>query len=644
MAYRIHYSDYPGTAEGPPDPERWVGPPGPSGPAGAPGVPGPGAFMGPTSPPSPQVGQYWWNSADGNTYAWYDDGNSQQWVPAVANPGATSGGGMLPLSGGTMAGPLNYTATGGTVSRSLQSRMGERLSATDFGIICDGVTDQGAALNAALASMTPGTTLFIPGSVYTSVTIVVPAGGRLEMPPGAMVRPSGSSTLLVGTIAIIGAAALSPVVQCTNASLTNCWITRNGAPAAGSIGLQAFGQDSVFTRCRIYNHARPVQLGAPRAGGGLYYALNTAFDHCMFWNCTENYAYLLNSPETAFYDCRFGVNGATDPGANAYVMIDGDGNASDPSATNTVDFIRCQFNAGVSGSLLYGIELYQWNYGGLNLIDCYSGGAANAFLFVDPSCTRVLDCKIIGCQIAPLSASEVLLSDTGAKLTGLKMVGNYISGGPTSPAVAFYVHGVTAQIIGNNFGGPFALQVDSLTGGNVIGNTVNTLTVSGTFTGNAVIANNTAATFNQSATGTVNYNEPFGNYGNQLTLGKTGQSGRIDLRRGVDGVLVGWMGINGAAGGAMLDITNDGGSPQVRLNAGNVGGICMFMVNNVEVGRFDANGLGISKVTAAAVAPGAGFAKLAFVAGTTAGTGKLVAYCGTSTTPVTIVDNIGAGF
>jgi hypothetical protein len=41
MAYKIHYSDYPGTDTGPPDPERWVGPPGPTGPQGPQGVPGP---------------------------------------------------------------------------------------------------------------------------------------------------------------------------------------------------------------------------------------------------------------------------------------------------------------------------------------------------------------------------------------------------------------------------------------------------------------------------------------------------------------------------------------------------------------------------------------------------------------------------
>ena len=49
------------------------------------------------------------------------------------------------------------------------------------------------------------------------------------------------------------------------------------------------------------------------------------------------------------------------------------------------------------------------------------------------------------------------------------------------------------------------------------------------------------------------------------------------------------------------------------------------------------------KETDAAAAPGAGYAVLKWVAGTNAGSCKLIGYAGTSTTPVTIVDNIGSG-
>lgn len=53
--------------------------------------------------------------------------------------------------------------------------------------------------------------------------------------------------------------------------------------------------------------------------------------------------------------------------------------------------------------------------------------------------------------------------------------------------------------------------------------------------------------------------------------------------------------------------------------------------------------LGISKIIASGTAPGAGFGKLAVVAGTTGGTCKLIMYAGTSTTPTTVIDNVGSG-
>lgn len=56
-----------------------------------------------------------------------------------------------------------------------------------------------------------------------------------------------------------------------------------------------------------------------------------------------------------------------------------------------------------------------------------------------------------------------------------------------------------------------------------------------------------------------------------------------------------------------------------------------------------ANEFGLHKITASGSAPGASGGKLALVCGTNAGTAKLIAYAGTSTTPVTILDNIGSG-
>ena len=53
--------------------------------------------------------------------------------------------------------------------------------------------------------------------------------------------------------------------------------------------------------------------------------------------------------------------------------------------------------------------------------------------------------------------------------------------------------------------------------------------------------------------------------------------------------------------------------------------------------------IGLTKIAASGSAPGAAGVKFGAVCGTNAGTAKIIAYAGTSTTPVTIVDNIGSG-
>ena len=198
------------------------------------------------------------------------------------------------------------------------------------------------------------------------------------------------------------------------------------------IGLQCFGQDHVYDRVYSYNHARCIQIGAPRLApvNGLYYAITTRFDHCITWNSTEDGVYLLNAPETTFYDHRFGIVGETSPNlGNSLVCIDGDNNDASAGATNTVSFIRCQFNPGATVPMHYTILCLAWNYGMVNLVSCYSGGATNAFLFIDPSCTKVNDVKFIGYTISPLAAAETLIYDHGHKLVGLKLIGNWIDGG-----------------------------------------------------------------------------------------------------------------------------------------------------------------------------------------------------------------------
>ena len=55
------------------------------------GALGGGAFyVAPTPPSAPAQGSPWWNSEDGTLYTYYDDGNSQAWVPATPMPAGST--------------------------------------------------------------------------------------------------------------------------------------------------------------------------------------------------------------------------------------------------------------------------------------------------------------------------------------------------------------------------------------------------------------------------------------------------------------------------------------------------------------------------------------------------------------------------
>lgn len=89
-------------------------------------TPGPGygtnyysmyVFIGPTPPASPFVGQLWWDSTNIGLFIWYDDGNSQQWVSAVAGVGSGADSALVPgtvtavntVGPGITGGPITTT-------------------------------------------------------------------------------------------------------------------------------------------------------------------------------------------------------------------------------------------------------------------------------------------------------------------------------------------------------------------------------------------------------------------------------------------------------------------------------------------------------------------------------------------------------
>lgn len=175
MAYKLTYSDYPGTDTGPPDPARWVGPQGPAGP------PGPQGPVGPTGG-VPEA------STDGAIYG--RGGTTPAWRP------------VLPLTGGTVTGPV--TIAGGAASLP------------------------GSAIQAALDALpiTGGTVMLSPNTVYDvtatinitkpNVRLIAPSWATIlrrnaSFPSGQIVAASAAATgFVIGNFTIDGNSAAAP--------------------------------------------------------------------------------------------------------------------------------------------------------------------------------------------------------------------------------------------------------------------------------------------------------------------------------------------------------------------------------------------------------------------------------------------------
>jgi hypothetical protein len=134
-------------------------------------------------PDTPTVGQIFY-APDGIAWSW----DGAKW--AAGSGGAPPATLYLPLSGGTMSGPLNYTATGATVSRSAQNRAVDFVNVLDFGGDPTGVADSTAAFRAAIASLPNNNgEVYIPAGRYTltdavtlgASTVIRGAGRQLTL-------------------------------------------------------------------------------------------------------------------------------------------------------------------------------------------------------------------------------------------------------------------------------------------------------------------------------------------------------------------------------------------------------------------------------------------------------------------------------
>ena len=184
-------------------------------------------------------------------------------VPAVRNPDTPSAETVgFPvdlifnavegrLAGSDGAGRVGFQQSGtGAVVRTVQDKLGEVVSAADYGVVGNGTTNDTAAINAALAA-NPGKTIVFSGmSLVTPPINISSANTKLVFQPGAgftytdptaiCVNVSGDNVVIEGITvnapAVFDGANVQPTYGCIWVTGDNCRIenpTINNVPKIG---------------------------------------------------------------------------------------------------------------------------------------------------------------------------------------------------------------------------------------------------------------------------------------------------------------------------------------------------------------------------------------------------------------------------
>jgi hypothetical protein len=240
---------------------------------------------------------------------------------------------------------------------------GHAMSVYAYGAKCDGVTDDSGAINNALKAT--GTVIIPNKSCYVGSTIKVPGNAELVGETFLPMNPPYGSTILCG-------AAVSPCVQIGNTmtnyngALRKLIVSRNlsSTPSASLVGIQIYGYNNTLEDVMAYNHGVGYYYQAePSTGQGL----GSEMTRCYGGKISDAYIVLDGWPEMHMMQCRLGMNGLGDYGANAFIRFQG-GLSGSPSGPNGLIAVSNQFNQG-SSSVAHFLEFVNLGSGGVPAID-----------------------------------------------------------------------------------------------------------------------------------------------------------------------------------------------------------------------------------------------------------------------------------
>lgn len=252
-------------------------------------------------------------------------------------------------------------AGAGAVQRSVQSKLRESVSVKDFGAVGDGVTDDTAAIQAAINSMpAAGGTVFFPNGTY-----LVNSGIALKTRVTIEGGDRNNTTIKAGAagITVLGLSGSAYNVRIRHLAVDGNNLAAKGIAILGtSNGSNAHHviEDVLVSGCTTNNiHLKFIIYGrlvnvysshgspaAPTTSVLLEDMLNTIYEQCVFYNGTTSTVHVLRGSENYFHKTTV-YNDVAYPATQLVLIDSGHGNK----------FEACTFESQGTGNVTNSVSI-----------------------------------------------------------------------------------------------------------------------------------------------------------------------------------------------------------------------------------------------------------------------------------------------
>jgi hypothetical protein len=398
---------------------------------------------------------------------------------------------------------LLITATGTPTGRSLGDRASDSISVLDYGAKCDGVTNDGVALQAAF---TAGGVVRLPAgrTCYSGAALTAPANTSIVSDGNPSANPASGAIILctnaVTTTCLTLSSGTSGVSGVGGISARGIGVGFSGTPAAGSIAIKvATTWNAALLDVNAFNAA----IGFEFVATGIY-GISAHLVRVTTCQITDAHMVIDGFPELRGTQLRLGCN---NDGVNSNDYIRLQNTLGGPSnSPNTVYIENSQFNAGGAqvGCWLHFVGISnlrnEFNFSG-NHVE-----AVNGALCSDAASTGINRLELTGNFFLDNSSSHDFFAlNAATAVNDWTLTGNQFNGwSGWTLAPSGQINGLIAT--GNRWNGP-SISITGVSNSTIDfeGNIYSGVTLSGSFAASIVKGLSTTGSWTNSATGPIEF-------------------------------------------------------------------------------------------------------------------------------------------